>query len=488
MVPKRHASKRLTLRQKHKIERKIIQHHKKARREARKNPKRPSKKDKTIGIPNSFPLKEEMLLQIENEKRIAMEEKAQRKLERKNATAVNTTTTTDSNNTIQIAKPLAAKGKDDSSTVDFMTVIENVDIILEVVDARDPIGTRTKEIEKTIVENEKQLIIVINKIDMVPREIVQQWLEYFNAEFPTVPVKSMTETKSLGIPVLINMFEKFKENNKDNKEFEKKPVTVGVIGFPGVGKYTLIESFRKYHKKECEIKIDNLITLGENITMLDCAGIVFARTNDDNSNLTEIMIRNCVKPKLLEHPEICVQTLLKQCTSDQLCKMFKIPPYLDYNDFLLQVAKSRRLVRLKGNVDIPAIAINVISDFQANRIPHYTCLPKNQEIPKTTSECQKMVKTLGFTKESYEEVLNSIKKKGQFNEKLYVIKGFDYADIDMDIEGYFGEDADMEEIDGDEEDDGEWEEAEEDGEEEEEGDEDEDDDDVPMAVPIDDDE
>jgi len=69
MVPKRHKSKRLSLHQKYKIEKRILQHHKKARREAKKHPKKASKKDKTIGIPNNFPFKEELLLQVEEEKR-----------------------------------------------------------------------------------------------------------------------------------------------------------------------------------------------------------------------------------------------------------------------------------------------------------------------------------------------------------------------------------------------------------------------------------
>jgi len=45
-----------------------------------------------------------------------------------------------------------------------MTVIENVDIVLEVIDARDPIGTRTVEIEESLVKENKIIIIVMAKI------------------------------------------------------------------------------------------------------------------------------------------------------------------------------------------------------------------------------------------------------------------------------------------------------------------------------------
>jgi len=187
---------------------------------------------------------------------------------------------------------------------------------------------------------------------MVPREVVTEWVQYFNAEYPVVPVICGTpenKNKSKGLETLINYCKKYRDSVKTKIDIKEKPVTVGVIGFPGVGKFSLIESLRKFHDKENEIEIENLITLGENLTLLDCPGIVFAQQEEDDSNIAEVMIRNCVKPKLLEHPEICVQTILDRCTKDQLCKMYKIPPFIDYNDFLLQVGRAKKLVRLVSN-------------------------------------------------------------------------------------------------------------------------------------------
>ena len=50
-------------------------------------------------------------------------------------------------------------------------VLENADIILEVLDARDPMGGRCRDLEGTIQgmeEGSKKLIFVLNKIDLVP--------------------------------------------------------------------------------------------------------------------------------------------------------------------------------------------------------------------------------------------------------------------------------------------------------------------------------
>ena len=50
---------------------------------------------------------------------------------------------------------------------EFKKVIEQADVILYILDARDPEGTRSRDIEKSIRESpngEKQLLLVLNKI------------------------------------------------------------------------------------------------------------------------------------------------------------------------------------------------------------------------------------------------------------------------------------------------------------------------------------
>jgi nuclear GTP-binding protein len=49
-------------------------------------------------------------------------------------------------------------------------VIENSDVIIEVLDARDPLSCRSKELESHILSHrgEKKIIFVLNKIDLVP--------------------------------------------------------------------------------------------------------------------------------------------------------------------------------------------------------------------------------------------------------------------------------------------------------------------------------
>ncbi len=53
-------------------------------------------------------------------------------------------------------------------------IIENADILLEVLDARDPMGCRIKSIEQKFISAnpERKIILILNKIDLVPPSVL----------------------------------------------------------------------------------------------------------------------------------------------------------------------------------------------------------------------------------------------------------------------------------------------------------------------------
>jgi nuclear GTP-binding protein len=47
-------------------------------------------------------------------------------------------------------------------------VVEASDVVIEVLDARDPEGCRSKELEQQVLSQGKKMLLVVNKIDLVP--------------------------------------------------------------------------------------------------------------------------------------------------------------------------------------------------------------------------------------------------------------------------------------------------------------------------------
>jgi len=74
-------------------------------------------------------------------------------------------------------------------------VIEESDVVLQVLDARDPEATRSEEIEREAVKNGKRLIQVLNKIDLVPMTEVKKWQRHLGSEFPCVIIEAQFKHK-----------------------------------------------------------------------------------------------------------------------------------------------------------------------------------------------------------------------------------------------------------------------------------------------------
>ena len=54
-------------------------------------------------------------------------------------------------------------------------VIEESDVVIEVLDARDPEGCRSTEIEQEALKQNKRVLLVLNKIDLVPPANARMW-------------------------------------------------------------------------------------------------------------------------------------------------------------------------------------------------------------------------------------------------------------------------------------------------------------------------
>lgn len=111
---------------------------------------------------------------------------------------------------------------------------------VQVLDARDPDGTRCTFLEQHLRKNhrEKHLILLLNKIDLVPPRVTRAWLRRLSADFPVLAFRSGL-TKAFGKGALISLLRQIARLRSD-----KKAISVGFIGYPNVGKSSVINTLR----------------------------------------------------------------------------------------------------------------------------------------------------------------------------------------------------------------------------------------------------
>jgi nuclear GTP-binding protein len=217
MVAKKRKSKRQTLQVKYKIIKRTQQHHRRLKKGAMLNSGGKKKKPE-LSIPSAFPHKEQLLKDIQAAKE-KMEGLKQRSKE-KRAEEVRRRRTGEPmledkpRNVLSAPQPeFEEEVEEDDGDMDLKQrsvgqnsrraylkelrkVVGQADVILHVLDARDPDGTRSRNIEEMVLgHHQKKLVYVLNKADLVPKDVLAGWLAHLRQSHPAVPFKCNTQNQ-----------------------------------------------------------------------------------------------------------------------------------------------------------------------------------------------------------------------------------------------------------------------------------------------------
>ena len=133
-----------------------------------------------------------------------------------------------------------AAGKSKRIWNELYKVIDSSDVIIQVLDARDPVGTRSSYVEQYLKKEKahKHLVFVLNKVDLVPTWVTQRWVAILSAEYPTIAFHASLK-HPFGKGAIINLLRQYGKLHKDNKQ-----ISVGFVGYPNVGKSSVINALR----------------------------------------------------------------------------------------------------------------------------------------------------------------------------------------------------------------------------------------------------
>ncbi|KAJ3654218.1 hypothetical protein Zmor_013420 [Zophobas morio] len=261
-------------------------------------------------------------------------------------------------------------------------VVDSSDVLLQVLDARDPMGTRSSYLEKYLRTEKphKHLIFILNKVDLVPTWATQRWVAILSKEYPTIAFHASI-MHPFGKGALINILRQFAKLHID-----KKQISVGLIGYPNVGKSSIINTLRS--KKVCKVapiagetKVWQYITLMRRIYLIDCPGVVYPSAETD----TEKVLKGVVRVELVNNPEDYIASVLERVRRDYLIKTYKVEDWTTATEFLEKMAHRSGKLLKKGEPDISIVARMVLNDWQRGKLPFYVS-PPGFEDPLTPKE------------------------------------------------------------------------------------------------------
>lgn len=264
--------------------------------------------------------------------------------------------------------PLLRAGQSRRIYNELFKVIDSSDVLLQVVDVRDPMGTRSSYLENYLKKEKpyKHLVIILNKCDLVPVNVTKAWIKILSKEYPTLSFRAST-THPFGKADLINLFRQFASIHGD-----KKQISIGIVGYPNVGKSSLINALKA--KKVCDVapiagetKVWQYISLMKGIYLIDCPGVVHPQNETD----TEIVLKNVVRIENIQEPESHIEEVLRRVDESFMKKHYKLTEWDDHVDFLEQIARRTGKLTKGGLPDTNATARMVLTDWLRGRLPYY---------------------------------------------------------------------------------------------------------------------
>ncbi|XP_026425549.1 GTPase LSG1-2-like [Papaver somniferum] len=306
-------------------------------------------------------------------------------------------------------------------------VLERSDLLVMVVDARDPLFYRCPDLEAYAreIDEHKETMLLVNKADLLPLSVREKWAKYFqdngilylfwSAKAATAAVEgkpligfeeqentSNSETKIYGREELLARLQAEaeaiaatrKKSTMKKSTISKgadqaaKHVVVGFVGYPNVGKSSTINALVGEKRTGVtstpgKTKHFQTLIISEELMLCDCPGLVFPSFTSSRYE----MIASGVLPidRMTQHRE-AIQVVANRVPRHLIEKVYNItlPKPKVYepqtrlplaSELLRAYCASRGYVGSSGLPDETKASRIILKDYLDGKLPHFELPP-----------------------------------------------------------------------------------------------------------------
>lgn len=376
------SSKRVKLSTKYNLQKKIREHRRRMRKEAKRMGLQ-KRVRKDPGIPNSWPYKAEMLAELERKKEKRDEDMAKRRQEAKNKSLTDHKQMEIDRREAQTVREEKRKEKHTSEALKWQLqamrrTLPGADVVLQVLDSRDPLGCRCAAVEAWAQENKKRIIFVLAKADLVTPETAAKWLVVLGQIAPAVAVSA--EAGREGVRELLVLLGQAPA--APGQPQIPAATAVGVVGYAGTGKKALVKAVRQEVKTTAPWLLDacrlrpvpgQASTAGSALHDAMCKPVPRGAANA-TSIIALLASGSGAGSCFGIDPVDVIKEFVTRASPQTLLRYFRLPAFEGVDGFLNAFCTDRKLKTKKGKKPQPAaIAQRILTELPA--LPGCFCMP-----------------------------------------------------------------------------------------------------------------
>jgi ribosome biogenesis GTPase A len=165
--------------------------------------------------------------------------------------------------------------------------LKRVDVVLEVLDARIPLASQHPNVPEWI--GDKARVLVLNRGDMIPEPIKEEWFAWFKARGETIYFTNAKQGQGVKVISKVAQAAGIAMNQRRrDRGMLPRGVRAVVIGFPNVGKSALINRLLGQKvvasARRAGVTRDlRWIRISEDLELLDAPGVIPANMNNQEN-------------------------------------------------------------------------------------------------------------------------------------------------------------------------------------------------------------
>lgn len=255
--------------------------------------------------------------------------------------------------------------------------LPQVDVVIELLDARIPYSSRNPEIEAMI--EQKPHITLLTKATLADPEVSRKWAEYYNARgSKTVIIDSVTGYGLDALDAAIKEVMAEKLERYREKGMEGRKLKAMMVGIPNVGKSSLIN--RLAGGKKAKVENRPGVTLAKQwvptsigLDLLDMPGVLWPKFEDEKVG-QNLAMTGAIRDQIIDIEEIAMLLCarLLEVAPKAFCERYKLDfdevCELDGYDLFNLVGRKRGFLISGGEINSERTANMLLEEFRSAKI------------------------------------------------------------------------------------------------------------------------